>query len=340
MVNAAPPYVCHNRACKSYGIAHPNCRCAHGGEILEHHCMSSKEHHPGCDYFADGGMVQDNHEIFSRPALAVDHAVANHGLLHALTVTGHSKSDNPNKAAESFIDHSRRGKKAMHSHAASHFDPKHEHAVPGKDEVSALKKYIGDVRTNPAALLETGGRLNLMAHSSALAAKASTVVDYFEALRPKQPQPGPLDPKLPPSKIHEQNYDRQLGIAERPLSILGRVKDGTIQPADIQTMTTLYPDLYQSIQEKAFESLVDAKAKGRQIPYKQKIGLSMLLGQPLDATMTQPAMQAIMAANAGARAESQGAPPPKGGATAETQKTIKSVDKLYQTPLEKIQIGK
>lgn len=350
-----PPYVCKNRNCKSYGKSHPNCKCgapsfsqqsknleydAHGGEVGSHHCDDDRAHHADCEHFADGGVVEENNELFSKPSLAVDHAVAAHGLLHALTKTGHSKSENSNKAAEDFIDHSRRGRKLMQSHASAHFDPKHDDVVPGKDEISGLKNHIDDIRTNPNAMLDTGGNLGLSAHSSALAAKAVTVSDYFEALKPKQPQPGPLDSKLPPSRIHSQNYDRQIGIAERPLSILGRVKNGTIQPADIQTLSTLYPDLLKSIQEKTFESLVAAKAKGAQIPYKQKMGLSMLLGQPLDSTMTQPVMQSIMQANAGAQTKTQGAPQGKSGATAETQKTIKGVDKLYLDPLQKIQAGK
>jgi hypothetical protein len=58
--------------------------------------------------------------------------------------------------------------------------------------------------------------------------------------------------------------------------------------------------------------------------------------------MTPQAMQAIMHANAGAQAPSQGQPKKQGksGATAETQKTINKVDNLYKTSLEKIQTEK
>ena len=110
----------------------------------------------------------------------------------------------------------------------------------------------------------------------------------------------------------------------------------------MQTLQTLYPELAKSIQSQTFESMVDAKTKGYKIPYAHKMGLSFLLGQPLDATMTQPAMMAIMKANAGALAESQGMPGhhAKPGATAATQKTIAKTDDLYKTQLEKIQTEK
>lgn len=348
-----PTWVCRRSGCPSRGLSHPNCKCgapsfsqqsknleyAHGGEIR--FCDGDQSHNPSCEYYATGGQITENNELFDNPNLAVDHAVAQHGLLHALTKTGHSKSENAHKPTEEFIDHSRRGRRLMHSHAGSHFDPKHQNVEPQGHEVAALRKHLDDVRENPNSLLDTGGSLGLSDHAAMLSAKAATAVDYFEALKPKQPQPGPLDSRLPVSKIHDQSYNRQLGIAERPLSILGHVRNGTVQPADIQTLTTLYPQLFKSIQEKTFESLVDAKTAGREIPYKQKIGLSMLLGQPLDATMTQSAMQAIMTANAGAKTESQGQPPQAHSAVSTaTQKAMAKVDDLYKTPLEKIQTGK
>lgn len=352
-----PPYVCKNPNCKSYGHSHPNCKCgapsfaqqsrnleydAEGGEVGRHFCAGLDAHQESCEHFADGGQVEANQEIGANPALTVDHAVVAHGLLHALTRTGHSKSENLNRPAEDFIEHAHRGRKALRSHAEHHFDSKHELPESHGGETEALKTYLAGIRNNPSQLLETGSLPGLPDHSAALGAKAATASDYFDAIKPKQALPGPLDPVVPPDKMAEQNYNRQLGIAERPLSILAKVRDGTIIPSDLQTLSTLYPNLAQSIQSQAFEALVSAKTNGTKIPYKHKMGLSFLLGQPLDATMTQSAMQAIMQANAGAQTESQGMPGKrsKEGATAATQKTISKVDDLYKTSLEKIQTGK
>jgi hypothetical protein len=351
-----PPYVCKNPNCKSYGHSHPNCKCgapsfsqqsknleydAEGGEVGRH-CDSRQAHSPDCEHFAEGGQVEANTDFENHPGLAIDHAIAAHGLLHALTKSGHSKSDNLMKPTQDLLEHSHRGRKSLKSHAENHFDPKHPHPEVESHEISGLREHLDSIRENPAQLLDTGGFPGLPEHSAALGAKAATACDYFDAIKPKQAKPGPLDPTVPPDKLAEQNYKRQLGIAERPLSILEKVRSGTIQPADLQTLNTLYPELAHSIQTQAYEALITAKTNGAKIPYRHKMGLSFLLGEPLDATMTQPAAQAIMQANAGAISESQGAPGKhaKSGATAATQKTIAKTDDLYKTSLEKIQTGK
>lgn len=357
---------CRNPQCKSYGRPHPNCQCtsagpqtgrsggsgpsgpsksitdryAQGGEV--HFCESHLGHAPECEYYADGGQVEANLEFEAHPTLALDHSIVSHGLLHALTRTGHSQSENPNKPSEDFLDHSRRGRKGLRAHVDLHFNPKHEHPQVKKEGISSLKNHLESINQNPAQLLELGSLPGNPDHSAALGAKAALVSNYFESLKPKQSLPGPLDDMTPTDKMAEKNYNRQLGLAEHPLSILTKVRDGTVLPTDIQTLQTLYPDLTQSIQNKAFESLVNAKSSGTKISYKHKMGLSMLLGQPLDSTMTQASMQAIMHANAGAQTESQGLPnkAPRSGATEATQRTIAKVDDLYKTSLEKIQTGK
>jgi hypothetical protein len=56
--NAGLP--CKNRACKSHGKPHPNCRCygemAAGGDV-EPYCSSDRAHKSDCEYFAEGGLT-------------------------------------------------------------------------------------------------------------------------------------------------------------------------------------------------------------------------------------------------------------------------------------------
>lgn len=51
---------CLNPNCKSHGQPHPNCRCgeamAEGGEVSPF-CSSARPHSAGCEYYADGGQV-------------------------------------------------------------------------------------------------------------------------------------------------------------------------------------------------------------------------------------------------------------------------------------------
>lgn len=313
---------------------------AEGGEV--HFCSSCMPHHPDCHlYLADGGDVEDNHQFNINPELAVEHAIASHGLHHLLTKTGHSKSKDPHRPIQEFVEHSKKGKNKTGNHVSGMFD-KNSPDLDGHD-VEGLKKHIDDLHMNPEKILQVGGSLSgaMPLHSGMIAAKAANATSYLSALKPKGNQLAPLDKITPPSKIDEMNYHRQAEIAEQPLSVLNRVKNGTVSPSDIQTLQTLYPAIHQSIMNKTFEKVADAKQSGVLLPHKQRMGLSSLMG-PLDFTQTPQASQAIIQSAAGNTAsQSQGnQKKQKSGATAATLKQMDKVDEMSQTPLEQIQMNK
>lgn len=51
-------HVCKNKACKSYGVAHPNCQCYSEGGIV-HFCEHTQAHEASCPHFSEGGQVDD-----------------------------------------------------------------------------------------------------------------------------------------------------------------------------------------------------------------------------------------------------------------------------------------
>lgn len=343
-----PKYVCRNPSCKSYGKSHPNCACgappslrsqykaleyAEGGQV--HHCSTWNNHDAACEYFADGGQAEANQEFAQNPELAIDHAINHHGFLQAVNKIGHSRSEDPEMPNQDLLDASRRGRKALHHHTHGVLEKKHDHVQVASNDVEALKAHMNSVRENPSQLLEIGGNLGLLGHRAALAAKSATAQNYLESLRPKQSQPGPLEDPLPVDKMQEQKYTRQCEIVQHPLSILRHISNGTVQPEDITTLQTVYPKLAASIQNKAMESIIDAKTQGSPISYKKRIGLSHLLGQPMDPTMTSQSMQAILAANGPSQGQQNpAAQTKKSGATAATLKQMNKVDSLYASPDE------
>lgn len=351
---------CRNPHCKSYGKPHPNCQCsasgpqtgksggsgpsgpsksitanyAAGGEI--HHCSTMMPHLESCENFASGGEVEDNQEFHNNPSLASDYATAHHGLLHSLTKTGHHKSDN----AEHFMDSVKHGRKSVENHTSNHFEKNHENIETHKKEIEALKEHLKSIRENPASLLNVGGNLDLPDHQGALASTAATASDYLDTLRPQTHQAGPLNDPQPADPLQTQQYDRQLGISENPLSILGHIRAGTVQPGDMATLSTIYPHLAKSIQDKVGASMIEAKNKETPISGRHKMGLGHLFGDPVDYIHSPAAMQAIIQAQSGQPQPEQPMKTGKRGPTAETQKTIKETDALYQTPLEALQTNK
>lgn len=209
-----------------------------------------------------------------------------------------------------------------------------------------LKTHLEDLKEHPEKMLNIGGSLGhyLPDHSASLAYHSAQATQYLDGLKPQTQQLAPLDTAESVDKMAQASYDRQLDIAEKPLLALQHLKDGTLIPQDLTTVQTIYPGLYQSMVKKATEALVNAKTKETEIPYKQKMTLSMLLGQPLDFTQSSMAAQAIIA-SAIPQQQAQAQKPmksshSKSGATAATLKQIDKVDELYQTPLEARQINR
>lgn len=347
-----PP--CINPSCKSYGRSHPNCLCfspggeaeqieknilgfANGGEV-GHYCSQARMHNPECEHFAEGGDVEDNQSFAEQPGLAIDHHIAAHGLLHTLTKTGYSKSEDPDRVHTDFLDGAHRGKKIIEQHTGESSDLDTDEMQHNEQDVHDLGEHISKIKQNPDMIADIGGDIGdrFPAHQVQLYSKAANIVQYLDSIKPMNSQGGPLDPLNPPSKAEKLNYKRQMILAQHPTMIYQRAKDGVIVPQDIQTITTLYPDLANSIKQKAMGALIDSESSGKKLTRKQRVSMSQLIGEPLSFYQTPQAMQAIIQANAGAEQRSQQEQPGGGGpkASAAELKQINEYNKLDATQLQ------
>lgn len=343
---------CINPSCKSYGKNHPNCRCyagpggtslensffAHGGAV----CSNNLRHHQDCEHFADGAQVEQQSKFQNEPEHALNHSAVHHGLLGMLTKLGNTRSEDPGKHFSDYHDSYKRGHKAINHHMKSMLGhAKHEIQDVSKDTRSELKNHLDDLKVNPEKILDVGGDIGqqLPAHAAQLGAFAGTAVNYLESLKPMRAKANPLDHLSKNDKYEENKYNRNLDIAQNPMLIVGHVKDGTLMPQDLQTLSTLYPQLHKTLVDKAGEELINSQTKGIEIPYKQKMALSMLVGQPLDSTMTPQSMQAIIKSQALQQTHLQTRQNPK-KATGVELKQINKVNDLYATDLQDRQIDK
>ena len=143
-----------------------------------------------------------------------------------------------------------------------------------------------------------------------LGATKGRVNNYLNSIRPQT-----MKPKLPfdehmPDKEHDRAYNRALDIANKPLSVLDHIKNGTLAPEHMQHMQGMYPELTSHLQKKLTEKITEAQMKNEKPPHKVRQGLSLFMGAALDANLTP---QNIMAAQAtfaaqGAQQMPQGAP--------------------------------
>jgi hypothetical protein len=165
--------------------------------------------------------------------------------------------------------------------------------------------------------------------NSGYAQAASSAINYVKSFEPKQPQSLSFDSgvKTPPS-AHTDMYNHVLRVTEQPLSVLHKVKQGTVIPEEVGAIKTIYPALYQRLSDQITEHMVEAKGKGATIPYRTKIGLSAFLGSPIDTTFTPEAIQA-------AQPVQQNQPPQGAQTGVQPKRSTSGLDKMAtmaQTP--------
>lgn len=166
--------------------------------------------------------------------------------------------------------------------------------LPTEKDRAKLDKMLRQIQTNPSVLLDKTNNLNhyMPDHALSLNSLSASASSFLNSLRPDQDKKAPLDSKPVPSATAKAKYDNALNIAEQPMIIFDKIQKGTLTSADIQTLGTLYPQLFNSMKAKVNDAMTVALSKGQAIPYKTRIGISMFMAQPLDSTIIPSSIQA------------------------------------------------
>lgn len=171
-----------------------------------------------------------------------------------------------------------------------------DNQYPSDKDNERLDKKVTDYQKAPDQMfaLTQGAVGHYMPHQQAsLAMSATKAIQYLQSIKPQPHKIGPLDKEVPPQPAEIARYNRALSIANNPSIVLERVKDGTLQVSDIRDLGSMYPALYKQMSQKLINEMTSASADDETIPYKTRIGTSLFLGAPVDASMSP---QAIMAA--------------------------------------------
>jgi hypothetical protein len=241
-----------------------------------------------------------------------------------------------------FYDSAKHGSDKISSKVSNILNAKSEKHEPDKDQREGLKKKLKEIAEDPKELFKIGGSLGhyLPAHAAQTAESAATALGYLKSIKPRPQQPGLMDSVLPASKMEENKYNRALDIANDPTLVIQHAKDGSITSDDMIALTAMYPNLSKSIMNKATEHLIENGTTHKDLKYSQKRALSVLLNQPVMFSQTQPAIAAIMQANAGAQNQPQASGPKNKKASGVELKQINMVNKNQATPLQERQIDR
>lgn len=199
--------------------------------------------------------------------------------------------------------------------------------IPLSAHRAKLDKLVATYQADPSKMLAQNDSNPVPEYAQAFSATTGRAVQYLGTLKPDTTPKNPLDSKLPPNPMQKAAYDRALDIAQQPLNVLHRIAQGTLTPQDMTTLRTIYPSIYQNLSNKIMQHVVDSVDSGKPVPYKTRLQLGMFLGQPLDSTMTQPAIQAMQSGSqANKQAAQQSAQQPQGRAPSAS--SVKGLSKL------------
>lgn len=319
---------CRNSSCKSFGTAHPNCRCsqpmAEGGSI-ENYCDSDSAHGPDCEHFKQS---DHNEEISKYLANA-----GFHGLLKM-------HADTSEAATNKYRTGKLKGHKKIHSSIEGVFsneksepedleNPRElingwinrggiDHDINDERHKLASEQNFsggGEVKDLPKAILGHPMEKTHPEQNVLLNATKARVSNYLSDLKPQKFVPqAPFDDK-PDQSQRQKSYDRATKIAANPLRVLEKIKKGTIEPEHIHHLNSMYPELNNHLQKKITEKILHAQIIGEKPNYKTRQGLSMFLGAPLSSEMNPANIQAAQAVFQIQSSSSQG-----GGGSAQSEK--------------------
>lgn len=167
--------------------------------------------------------------------------------------------------------------------------------VASNDQIEKLDKKAQALNSNPEGIMNSSGKLGQYApaHATAVGKGVSDAVNYINSQRPNPVKSAPLDTKAEVPPAQKSAFKRTLTIAQQPLSIMEKIKEGTLQIKDVQDLKAMYPEYYDKITAELMSAMTNRMEKGEPIPYKTRTGMSLFIGQALDSTMTP---QAIIAA--------------------------------------------
>lgn len=182
-----------------------------------------------------------------------------------------------------------------------------EHLMPTENEVQSLDKKIKHIDENPSALENVGSRAGhyMPDHAIAMTSTATRVAGYLSSIRPTSIKTSPLDPEVEPNDSEKFRFNRALEIAQQPLVVMQHMRDGTLTTEDVGHLQAMYPGFYSRISQKLTDDMVSHISKGETVPYETRIGVSTLLGQPLDSSLLPQNIISNQAAFAQANQEAQ-----------------------------------
>jgi hypothetical protein len=171
--------------------------------------------------------------------------------------------------------------------------------VHNADEMHPIHERVLDIKLNPESLADHlgNGTIGIASHAPNVTTSMANVItkglDFLDTAKPVVNKMAPLDQDLEPAQHAVSDYNRVASLVNKPTSLFNHLKDGTIHGSDLNTVKSVYPNLYSEMQNAVMQKMTDflSKHEVHEIPYQIRLSLSKLLGQNLDSSLSQFSLQ-------------------------------------------------
>lgn len=188
---------------------------------------------------------------------------------------------------------------------------------------SKLSGRLATLNSNPEALAELTSAMSAPFASTApsVAAayqqKVTDAVHYLWASMPKAPTPpAPFAPMTwAPTAQEKQDWHDKAEIVANPMSAMQHVAQGTLSPAHLEALQTIYPVVYQMMKEQILD--FHASHPDVKLPLAERQSVATFLGTPLDTFSDGDSLRVLQASYQ----PKQQAPGPTGGKPQKPKKT-------------------
>ncbi|MGA7122455.1 MAG: hypothetical protein WBY94_20300, partial [Polyangiaceae bacterium] len=107
-------------------------------------------------------------------------------------------------------------------------------------------------------------------------------LQYLHSKLPPSPPLDPFDPNakpLPPPPAQQESFLRAYHAVRDPISVVEAARHGQLSLEGVEALKTVFPPLYQRVQETALQEMAAGKMKDA--THQQRLGMGLLLGLPL-----------------------------------------------------------
>jgi hypothetical protein len=144
-----------------------------------------------------------------------------------------------------------------------------------------VKRELSVVSSVSPETMALAGDVAQMAHAYALENLPSDTSPYL------------LSPSVPPSKGEIADYMKRMRILDDPTKLLDDLLDGKIRGGDVEVVRDNFPAIYQQMREDALGKVADMAMQGKQLPYKDRVQLDMLLDLRIEPTLDPELFQTL-----------------------------------------------